>query len=433
MNRTKLWLGLAVLLGMSMLLAACTQGAAPTAAPKAGEPAKGAGEEIRIGSLNDTTGPTSDVGKDYALGIAEAIRYVNDTGGINGKQIKLFQYDYGYRVPEAITTYKRFRDLDKVVAVLGWGTGDTSALSPTVNKDQMPYVSASYSAELTNPAKTPYNLFAASDYSSNARAAMTAWFEEIWKKSDKFKERRDKGDKPRFLAFYAFPSPYASAPIKALKEHAGLLGFEVGPDQDVPLTALDTKSQVLAAKEFKPDLVWHGNTTGAVATALKDAKALELGADHIVNNWGFDENLVKLAGPAAEGVIGISVAALFGQNVPNMDKVTEYARKLNPGVPPEQRTVRTVQAWANVLLLTEAMKRADKAGQLNGQGIMKAMESFKDFDVGLGVPPLTYTAEDHRPTSKVKIYIIKGGKFEVLSEIDLKAKWPDLWPKWLGY
>ena len=47
-------------------------------------------EEINIGALNDMTGATSDVGKDYALGIAEAVNYVNDTGGINGKTIKLF-------------------------------------------------------------------------------------------------------------------------------------------------------------------------------------------------------------------------------------------------------------------------------------------------------------------------------------------------------
>ncbi|MBI5166432.1 MAG: ABC transporter substrate-binding protein, partial [candidate division NC10 bacterium] len=86
-----------------------------------------AAEVVKVGSLNDVTGPTSDVGKDIALGMREAVAYVNDTRGINGKPIKLMLYDYGYRVPEAITTYKRFRDFDKVVAVWGWGTGDTEA------------------------------------------------------------------------------------------------------------------------------------------------------------------------------------------------------------------------------------------------------------------------------------------------------------------
>ena len=32
---------------------------------------------IKVGALNDMTGATSDVGKDYALGIAEAINYFN--------------------------------------------------------------------------------------------------------------------------------------------------------------------------------------------------------------------------------------------------------------------------------------------------------------------------------------------------------------------
>ncbi len=75
----------------------------------AGLPAPVDAAEIVIGSLNDMTGATSDVGKDYAMGIAEAIAYINDQGGINGKKIKLYQFDYGYRIPEALTKYNLFK------------------------------------------------------------------------------------------------------------------------------------------------------------------------------------------------------------------------------------------------------------------------------------------------------------------------------------
>jgi branched-chain amino acid transport system substrate-binding protein len=391
-------------------------------------------QEIRLGSLNDMTGPTSDVGKDIALGIREAVQFVNDTGGINGKRIRLFLYDYGYRVPEAITTYKRFRDFDKAVAIFGWGTGDTEALSPTVNKDRMPYLSHSFSAHLTDPKKTPYNFVYGTDYSSNARAAITAWHDEIWLKDPRFKAERERGVKPRFVTFYAFPVPYASAPIKAIKDHATLLGFEIGKDQDVPLTALDTKSQVLAAKEFRPHLVWHGNITMSVSTAIKDAAGLGLGADHIVNNWGYDENLIKLTGPAAEGVIGIAVNAFYGEKVPLMDKVVEYAKRLNPGVPQENRLIRTVQSWVDVLLMAEALKRADRAGKLNGPGIKEAFETIRDWTPGLGRPPITITPADHRPGSLIRAYIVRQGKFELLKEVDLRQRWPEKWDKeWLGW
>ena len=176
---------------------------------------------IKIGGIADTTGATSDVGKDYAIGMAEAFKYINEQGGVNGKKIKYTWFDYGYRIPEAITKYKLLKRLG-VVTIMGWGTGDTEALSPTVNKDKLPYVSASYSAHLTNPKKSRYNLFFSSDYSTNARACITAWFDKKWPKHKDFGKR-----KPRFASSYHFAHPYCSAPIKAIQDHAKMLGFEL--------------------------------------------------------------------------------------------------------------------------------------------------------------------------------------------------------------
>ena len=385
--------------------------------------------EVVVGALNDMTGATSDVGKDYALGIAEAFNYCNDNGGVNGKKIKLLQFDYGYRVPEALTKYKLFRRMG-AVAVQGWGTGDTEALAPTVTQDKMPYVSASYSGHLANPAKTPYNLFAATDYSSNARATLTAWFDTRWPKHADFGKR-----KPRMACSYMFASPYASAPIKAIKDQATLLGFDIGPDQDVSLFAVDAKSQILSLKDFKPDVLWHGNTTMSVSATMRDAYALGLGADHIINLWGFDENLPRLADKAAEGAMAATVNAFYGEaGIPMMPTVVEYAKKFNPGVPQEKRLSRTVQGWSNVLALWEAMKRADKAGALTGESILKqGFHTMKDFDLGLGGAKLTYTETDHRVSGQVPVYEYKGGKFQRVAVVDLKGRWPDKWQSWLGW
>lgn len=422
-DRGGTWLMRIALLATLVFAVGCGPRVTPAAQAPAGE--------IVIGAILDTTGPTSDVGKDYAAGIQDAIRWINDHGGVNGKRIRLILNDYGYRIPEAITLYKRYRDIDKVIAVLGWGTGDTSALAPTVAKDQIPYISASYSGELTDPSKTPYNFFASADYSTGARAALLAWYEEVWLKDERFKAEREAGKKPRIVMFYSFPTPYSSAPIKALKELAQMLGFEIGPDQDISLTALDAKSQVLAAKEFNPHVIWHGNTVQSVATAIRDAKALGLTADHLANPYGIGEELLRLLGPQAEGVMGWLAAAPYGADVPNMDRVKEAAQKYNPAL--KERTVRTVQAWANVMLLYEALKKADAAGQLNGPGIKAAIESFQNLDLGLGVPPLTYTPDDHRPSSKVNVYIVRGGRLQLLRTVDLKEKFADQWPKWKGY
>jgi branched-chain amino acid transport system substrate-binding protein len=390
--------------------------------------------EIKIGGIMDTTGATSDVGKDYAIGMSDAFKYINSQGGINGKEIKYTWFDYGYRIPEAITKYKMLKRMGNFV-IMGWGTGDTEALSPTVNKDQIPYVSASYSAHLTNPAKTPYNLFFSSDYSTNARAAITAWFDKKWKAHPDFGKR-----KPRFACCYMFASPYASAPIKAIKDQATLLGFEIGDDQDISLFALDTKSQIMALKAFKPDLLWHGNTTMSVSATIRDAYALGLGANHIVNNWGFDENLPRLAGEAAEGVMGATPCAFFGEKVKNMDLVVSSAEKYSPGVPLAKRLNRTIQAWGDALITWEAMKRADQKGvdltkEGCGPAIMKeGFETLKNYDIGLGAAPISFTATDHRAATGCIIQEWKGGKFQIVEDVDLKKRWPELWEtKWLGW
>jgi branched-chain amino acid transport system substrate-binding protein len=395
-------------------------------------------EQIKVGSINDLTGATSDVGKDAALGIRECVTFINDQGGINGKKIKLLLYDYGYRVPEAITIYKRFRDTDKIALLLQWGTGDTEALSPTVNKDKMVTISDSLSGHLCDPAKTPYNFVYSTDYSTNARAALTSWYEKVWKKSDKWKKAREAGQKPKLVCFYMFASPYASAPIKAIKDQAALLGIEVAKDQDVSLTALDAKSQVLAAKGDNATICWHGNTTMSVATTVKDAHALKLEADHIIDNWGFDKNLVRMTGAAGEGVIGCASCAFLGDNVPFMDKVIEYAKKLNPGVPIEKRDIRTVQAWTKVSLAAAGLAAADKKGSLKGPEIKAALESLKDWypfnkENALGVGPYTITDKDHRPTSVALLYTIKDGKIVLFDKIDMKKQFADKWQSWLGW
>jgi branched-chain amino acid transport system substrate-binding protein len=104
-------------------------------------------------------------------------------------------------------------------------------------------------------------------------------------------------------------------------------------------------------------------------------------------------------------------------------------------VPAEKRLIRTIQAWANVLALRVALKRADTAGELSGENIMKkGFETFDGVDIGLGVPPLTYTSTDHRASGEVNIYRIENQKFVFMTKIDLKGRWPDKWANaWFGW
>ncbi|OPX37371.1 MAG: hypothetical protein B1H13_12945 [Desulfobacteraceae bacterium 4484_190.3] len=96
----------------------------------------------------------------------------------------------------------------------------------------------------------------------------------------------------------------------------------------------------------------------SVSATIRDAYALGLTADWIINNWGFDENLPRLAGDAAEGVM----------NYKNMDIVVKTAKKYNPGVPLKKRLIRTIQAWGDAMITWEALKPGMEERQIPGSG-----------------------------------------------------------------
>jgi branched-chain amino acid transport system substrate-binding protein len=85
--------------------------------------------------------------------------------------------------------------------------------------------------------------------------------------------------------------------------------------------------------------------------------------------------------------------------------------------------------------LWEALKRADAAGvdvtkKGSGPAIMeKGFETMRNFDIGLGAAPISYTAKDHRAATGCIVQEWKGGKFQVVEDVNLKKRWPKLWDK----
>jgi branched-chain amino acid transport system substrate-binding protein len=77
-----------------------------------------------------------------------------------------------------------------------------------------------------------------------------------------------------------------------------------------------------------------------------------------------------------------------------------------------------VKSWTSMLVMAEALKRAKKAGKLDGPGLKAALETIKDFDTGGLTAPISYAADDHRPNTTMSIYgVAKGGKLEKVKEV----------------
>ena len=131
----------------------------------------GASDAVKVGAIFDLTGPTADVGTDYADGMRGFVDWINMQGGIEGRPIELIYQDYAYQVSRAEQLYSQFIG-EGVVAFMGWGTGDTEALKLRIAEDEIPFSSASLSHVLGDPAEAPYNFLLAPSYTDQFRIAL---------------------------------------------------------------------------------------------------------------------------------------------------------------------------------------------------------------------------------------------------------------------
>ena len=353
---------------------------------------------IKIGGIFDLTGGTGDVGSPYAVAAKDYINYVNKQGGVNGKKIELIDTDYAYKIPQAVAAYKDMQSKG-VIAILGWGTGDTEAMAPMIATDKIPYISASYSEHLVFD-KTPYNFIGATTYSDQARLSLQ-WIKDNWK---------DKSRAPRVALIYN-DSGFGRSPIQDTEDFAKKIGVEIVDKEIVALQALDATTQLLNMQKTNPDFAINQHTVMATSTILKDAKKLGLKNKFIGLNWAFSEKLIQMAGDASEGFMSPMPFAFWTETKVKGVAFMHKVRKEMSGKEDEQ-PVNYTQGFIGAYLLVEALKKA--GNNLTGENIKKVLESNKFDMMGL-CADIAYKPELRKPNVSAKMYVIKNGKIVPLT------------------
>ena len=59
-------------------------------------------DEIRIGTIQDLSGPLAGFGKQSRNGMQLRVDEINEQGGVNGRKLKLFVEDSGYDPKKAV-------------------------------------------------------------------------------------------------------------------------------------------------------------------------------------------------------------------------------------------------------------------------------------------------------------------------------------------
>ena len=362
-------------------------------------------EYIQVGNLVDFTGATAVVGKEYGQAKIDAMNWINENGGINGKQLDFDTVDYSYVVPRALAAYKKWTTQRKVAVIQGWGTADTEAMVDFVAKDQVPYFSASYSGHLTDPQgkgpetkkPAPFNFFVGPSYSDGVRA-LIQWAADDWKK-------KGRSGKPKYVHM-GDNHPYPNAPKKAGEDYAKELGFDVLPAIQYTLAPGDFKAQCLTLSQSGADYAFLANTSDSNISMLRSCATVGTKTQFMANIWGFDENAMRAAGEAANGVVWVMGGARWNDDVPGMKTVQAISKASDPrGV--AYRAVHYLRGVCSIFYMKEALEWADKNGGINGANVKRAMYQKKDWvPVGMeGVcPPATWVEGDHRGVTRVLVY-----------------------------
>jgi branched-chain amino acid transport system substrate-binding protein len=364
--------------------------------------------QVAVGHLADYTGPTSDVGTPFGQGAADAMGWVNQKSrSVNNAKINIDTVDYGYQVPRAVSQYKKWAG-DKVAAIIGWGTADTEALTAFVAQDQIPFISASYAAALTDPTgqsnkakPAPYNFFYGPSY-SDALRGMLIWAALDWK-------AKGKSAQPKFVHMGA-NHPYPNAPKEAGEAMAKELGFEVLPPVQFALTPGDYTAQCLTLKSAGANYAYLGNTAGSNISVLKACKTVGVDVQFLGNVWGMDENAAKGAGDAADDVVfPLRTAVNWNGDAPGAATLREISKISDPSGT-AYRPLHYLAGVCTALYLKEAMDWAARNGGVTGPNVKKGFYQKKDW-VPAGMEgvciPSTWTQTDHRSTLTVNLYRLK--------------------------
>ena len=366
-------------------------------APPGGDDEAGdEGGAIPIGIIADLTGATGDVGTPYNDGMLGYIDWINGEGGIEGREIDATSKDYAYDVPTAERLYKEYLN-NGAVAVQGWGTGDSEALSGKVTQDEVPFMSASYAEALTDPAQAPYNFVVAPTYSDQMRVGLN-WIDED-------------SEGTAEVAFFHNDSPFGLAPLADAETWIEEKGLDIAMTAyPMPAGAANYVGLLSRAKAQGAKYVLIQNVSSPAATVAKDIAAQGLDMRIVCLNWCADELFVETAGDAAEGHVLIQPFAPVTADQPGHADIEGFLADKDSSLAEEG--VHYVQGWYTMHILAEGIRQVlDDGDDLTGPAIKEALETMGPIDTGgvVGTGEVEFTADSHRGSTGSGIYVAEGG------------------------
>jgi len=348
--------------------------------------------DIKIGHVGPITGGIAHLGKDNENGARLAIEQANEAKiKLGGKEVKFVLVAEDDQADPKVGTTVAQKLVDaKVAGVVGHlNSGTSIPASPLYNGAGIPVISGS----ATNPKlteqgfKTQFRVVGRDDQQGPAIASYLA-----------------NNNKPKTVAIIDDATAYGEGIANEVEKTLKAASIAVLPREKGTDKTTDWKAVLTKLKGRDPDAIFYGGMDATGGPLMKQGRELGIAAAFAFGDGACTEEMAKLAGLAAEGLLcsqaGIPVAAA--------DKgfLEAYKKKFNAD--PILYAPFTYDA-ANLLIA--AMKKADSPDPA------KYLPELAKITYKGATGEISFDAKGDRKDAEMTIFTMQGGKIVPLAVI----------------
>lgn len=364
------------------------------------ESSSGDGGELHIGANLELSGAVATYGSSISEGIDLAVEEINESGGINGMQVKVTKVDNKSDAAEATNGAIKLTSQDQVTAIIGAATsGNTLAQAEIANDTE---------TILLSPSATAPNVTVNEDGSLNEYVFRTSYIDPFQGTIAANFALDELGVKT--AAIYADnASDYAKGLGEAFKETFEAGGGEIVAEEAYVAKDTDFKSTLTRIKSAEPEFVFIPGYYEEVGLIVKQAR--ELGIDvPLMGADGWDSpTLLDLAG--ADALNNTYITNHYSSDDPDetiQNFVTKFKEKYDGNAPNAFHAL----GYDAVYLLKDAIERA---GSTEPAAIKEALEATEELALVSGVITID---EEHNPIKSATILEYVDGEQVFKTKID---------------
>ncbi|MBP6898069.1 branched-chain amino acid transport system substrate-binding protein [Pseudacidovorax sp. 1753] len=355
-------------------------------------------DEIRIGTIQDLSGPLAGFGKQARNGMQLRVEEINEQGGINGRKLKLYVEDSGYDPKKAVLAAQKLVNQDKIFIMAGHiGTAQNMAAMPVqFDKNIINFFPITAAREMYEPLNRLKYSFAATYYDQIRMALPKMVKEKNAKKvctiyqDDEFGLEVNRG---------------AEAGLKAV-------GMELAEKTSFKRGATDFSSQVAKMKAAGCEVVVLGTIIRETIGTIGESRKTGFNPVFLGSSAAYTDLIHKLGGKAMDGMYATMTVQNPYTDEQN-DKIRFWANKYKTKFN-EDPTVFSVYGYS---IVDDFAQVAQKAGaNLTTDSFIKIMDASTFEPDMFGSPKMTFTATKRLGNNASRLSQIVDGKWKVVSD-----------------